>query len=382
MVQYADEVALNGTGLRHVVEWRAGFGDLAVQSAAGNQSTVRYDDSRGKLVTENAKAAKNGPVSNTANDAFAGIEDQYFLAAFLPPPNTQLETVTYNDSVPTPFNTADEAYPGVGVGGEPRNQLGLYVGPKELNALRKVNPRLQDVIDWGWFGILAKPLFICLQWMNSVFVHNYGWSIVLLTIIITMALLPLKIVNLKSMRKMQALQPEISRINEKYKGIGMSNPKSQEKQQETMALYKQHGVNPMGGCIPMLVQLPFLYAFWRVLAVTIEMRQAPWLWVSDLSQPEHFDIHFLPLIMIISGFLLQKMTPMGGATDPNQQRMMQFMPLIWGFFFWKLASGLVLYYLTSNLVSMAQQWFFNKTAPPLPIVAPARKPNPKGRKTA
>jgi YidC/Oxa1 family membrane protein insertase len=382
MVQYADDVALNGAGLRHVVEWRAGFGDLAVQSAASHQSTVRYDDSRAKLVTESAKAAKNGPVSNTSNDAFSGIEDQYFLAAFLPPPNTQLETVTYSDSVSTPFNKADEAYPGVGVGGEARNQLGLYVGPKELNALRKVNPRLQDVIDWGWFGVLAKPLFICLQWMNSAFVHNYGWSIVLLTIIITMALLPLKIVNLKSMRKMQVLQPQISQINDKYKGIGMSNPKSQEKQQEIMALYKAHGVNPMGGCIPMLVQLPFLYAFWRVLSVTIEMRQAPWLWVTDLSQPEHFDIHFLPLIMIISGFFLQKMTPMGGATDPNQQRMMQFMPLIWGFFFWSLASGLVLYYLTSNLVSMAQQWFFNKTAPPLLPVAPARKPNQKGRKTA
>lgn len=381
MVQYADEVALNGAGLSHVVEWRAGFGDLAVQSAPSHQSTVRYDDSRGKLVTENAKAAKNGPVSNTANDAFAGIEDQYFLAAFLPPQNTQLETVTYNDSVPTPFNSADEAYPGVGVGGEARNQLGLYVGPKELNDLRKVNPRLQNVIDWGWFGILAKPLFIVLQWMNSSFVHNYGWSIILITILISVALFPLKIANLKSMRKMQALQPEISRINDKYKGIGMSDPRSQQKQQEIMALYKANGVNPMGGCIPMLIQLPFLYAFYRVLDVTIEMRFASWLWVSDLSQPEHFAIRFLPLIMIASGFLLQKMTPMTGG-DPNQQKIMQFMPLMWGFFFWPAASGLVLYWLTSNLVSIAQQWFFNKTAPPLPAAVPARKPNPKGRKTA
>jgi len=382
LVQYADDVSLNGAGLPHVVQWRAGFGDMAVQGAPGHQETVRYDDSRRKLVTESAKAAKNGPVSITGNDAFAGIEDQYFLAAFLPPPNTPLVTTTYSDSVATPVNPKEEPYPGVGVGGQPQNQLGLYVGPKEVNTLKKVNPRLQDVIDWGWFAILAKPLFLALQWINSAFVHNYGWSIVLLTFIITMALLPLKIANLKSMRKMQALQPEMNRINEKYKGAGMSSPKSQEKQQEVMELYKKNGVNPMGGCIPMLIQLPFLYAFWRVLAVTIEMRQAPWLWVRDLSQPEHFDIHFLPLIMIISGFLLQKMTPMAGTTDPNQQRIMQFMPLIWGFFFWSLASGLVLYYLTSNLVSMAQQWFFNKTAPPLPTAAPARKPIPKGRKTA
>jgi YidC/Oxa1 family membrane protein insertase len=382
LVQLATDVALNGAGLPHVIEWRGGFGDMAVQGAPGHQETVRFDDSRRKLITENAKAAKNGPVKSAGNYAFAGIADQYFLAAFLPPPNTQLVTVTYSDSVATPVNPKEELYPGVGVGGQAQNQLGLYVGPKELNALKKVNPRLQDVIDWGWFAILAKPLFLVLQWMNSAFVHNYGWSIVLLTIIITMALLPLKMANLKSMRKMQALQPEMNRINEKYKGIGMSDPRSQQKQQEVMELYKKNGVNPMGGCIPMLIQLPFLYAFWKVLAVTIEMRQAPWLWITDLSQPEHFDIHFLPLIMIISGFLLQKMTPMAGATDPNQQRMMQFMPLIWGFFFWQLASGLVLYYLTSNLVSMAQQWFFNKTAPPLPTAAPARKPIPKGRKTA
>ncbi len=381
MVQYADDVALNGAGIRHLVEWRAGFGDIAVQSAASHQETVRYDDSRGKLVTQAAKAAKNGPVYETANDAFAGIEDQYFVAAFLPPQHTALETGTYSDSVPTSLNNSDEAYPGVGVGGDARNQLGLYVGPKELNALRKVNPRLQDVIDWGFFGILAKPLFIVLQWMNSTFVHNYGWSIVLLTIAITMALLPLKIANLRSMRKMQALQPEMNLINDKYKGIPMSDPRSQQKQQEIMQLYKLNGVNPMGGCIPMLIQLPFLYAFWKVLAVTIEMRGAPWLWVSDLSQPEHFDIHFLPLIMIASGFLLQRMTPMTGG-DPNQQKIMQFMPLIWGFFFWNLASGLVLYYLTSNLVSMAQQWIFNQTAPPLPAAVPAKKPVPKGRKTA
>jgi YidC/Oxa1 family membrane protein insertase len=381
MVQYADDVALNGSGLSHVIEWRGGFGDMAVQSAPSHQETVRYDDSRRKLVTENAKSAKNGPVSSTGNDAFAGIEDQYFLVAFLPPQNTQLESVTYNDSVQTPFNTAEEAYPGVGIGGEARNQLGLYVGPKELNALKKVNPRLQDVIDWGFFGILSKPLFIVLQLLNSSFVHNYGWSIILLTIIINIALFPLKIANLKSMRKMQALQPEMNQINDKYKGIGMSDPRSQQKQQEVMALYKKNGVNPMGGCIPMVIQFPFLWAFYKVLAVTIEMRFASWLWVSDLSQPEHFAIRVLPLIMIASGFLLQKMTPMTGG-DPNQQKIMQFMPLMWGFFFWPAASGLVLYWLTSNLVSIAQQWFFNKTAPPLPAAVPASKTTPKGRKTA
>ena len=161
-----------------------------------------------------------------------------------------------------------------------------------------MNPNLENLIDWGWFGVIAKPLFLILQWMNVSFVHNYGWSIILITIIINVAMFPLKLANLKSMRKMQLLQPEISRINEKYKGISMSDPRAAQKQQETMDLYKKNGVNPMGGCIPMLIQLPFLYAFYRVLSVAIEMRGAGWLWIADLSQPEHFAIHFLPIVMI------------------------------------------------------------------------------------
>ena len=140
----------------------------------------------------------------------------------------------------------------------------------------------------------------------------------------------------------------------------MSDPRAANKQQETMDLYKKHGVNPMGGCLPLLIQMPFLYAFYKVLAVTIEMRHASWLWVGDLSQPEHFAIRFLPLVMVASSFLMQKMTPMAAGGDPSQQKVMQFMPLMWGFFFWSASSGLVLYWLTSNLVQIAQQWFFNK----------------------
>jgi len=183
---------------------------------------------------------------------------------------------------------------------------------------------------------------------------------------------PLRLANLKSMRKMQALQPEIAKINEKYKGISMSDPRAAQKQQDTMDLYKKHGVNPMGGCIPMLIQLPFLWAFYKVLSVTIEMRNAPWLWVTDLSQPEHYAIRFLPIIMIASSFLMQKMTPMAGG-DPSQQKVMQFMPLMWGFFFWSASSGLVLYWLSSNTVQIAQQWFFNKTSPPAAATAASAK---------
>jgi YidC/Oxa1 family membrane protein insertase len=372
MVQFADEVKLGSAGLPHLVQWRAGFGDMAVDNAAGHQQGVRYDSEKRKLIEDAAKSAKNGPARNDGTFSFAGIEDQYFTAAFLPPVGTPLQTTMFDDTVASPANGAEQPYPGVAVGGESRNQLGLYLGPKEVSTLAKINPRLEDLIDWGWFGIIAKPLFLILQWMTNAYVHNYGWSIILLTVMINIVLFPLRLANLKSMRKMQALQPEMAKINEKYKGISMSDPRAAQKQQETMDLYKKHGVNPMGGCIPMLIQLPFLYAFYKVLAVTIEMRGANWLWIADLSQHEHFAIRFLPIVMVASSFLMQKMTPMTGG-DPSQQKMMQFMPLMWGFFFWSASSGLVLYWLTSNLVQIAQQWFFNKTASPVTVIATTQK---------
>jgi YidC/Oxa1 family membrane protein insertase len=379
MVQYADDVTLNGYGLPHLVEWRGGFGDMAVQNASGQQATVHYDLDKNKLYRPAAKSAKNGPVNADGVFSFAGIDDQYFAAAFLPPPNTSLQTTTYDDIVASPVNSSEEPYPGVAVGGAARNQFGIYVGPKELSLLHQVNPKLDGIIEWGWFGIIAKPLFLVLHFINDRFVHNYGWAIILLTIFINLAMFPLKLTTLKSSRKMQLLQPELKKINDKYKGISMSDPRAANKQQETMDLYKKNGVNPMGGCIPLLIQMPFLYAFYRVLGVSIELRHASWLWIGDLSQPEHFAIHTLPLIMVATSYALQKMTPAPTGGDPSQQKMMQFMPLMYLFFFWQASSGLVLYWLTGNVVGLAQQWFFNKTAAPVEAVAAAKKAIVKGR---
>ena len=383
LVQYSDQVMQGETGLPHLVQWRGGFGDMAVQSAAGQQATIYYDLEKNKLERKGASKAKNGPLNADGMFSFAGIDDQYFAAAFLPPPNTTLETTTFQDTVASPVNSTEEPYPGVAVGGASRNQFGIYLGPKEISALHLVNPKLDGIVDWGWFGIVAKPLFIVLHFLNDKFAHNYGWSIVLITIIINMALFPLKLTSLKSSRKMQVLQPEMAKINEKYKGISMSDPRAANKQQEMMDLYKKHGVNPVGGCIPLLIQMPFIYAFYKVLAVSIELRHASWLWVGDLSQHEHFEIHFLPLIMVVTSYALQKMTPPPTAGDPSQQKMMQFMPLMYLFFFWSLSSGVVLYWLTGNIVGVAQQWFFNKTAAPVEARAAAKKIIAKdGRKRA
>ncbi|HEX6894326.1 MAG TPA: membrane protein insertase YidC, partial [Bryobacteraceae bacterium] len=157
-------------------------------------------------------------------------------------------------------------------------------------------------------------------------------------------------------------------INAKYKGLSLRDPKKAQQNQEVMDLYKKEGVNPMGGCLPMLIQLPLIYAFYKVLAVAIELRGAHWLWVTDLSQPEQLAIRVLPIVMIITQFVSQKMTPTPGV-DPAQARMMMFMPLMFGFLFYNMAAGVVLYWLTSNLVGILTQWMINKTMPPPPVPA-------------
>jgi YidC/Oxa1 family membrane protein insertase len=203
-------------------------------------------------------------------------------------------------------------------------------------------------------------LFLILNWLNDHVVHNYGWAIILVTILINFAILPMRLKSMRSMKKMQNLKPQIDAINAKYKNVGLRDPRKADQNAEVMDLYKKHGVNPMGGCLPMVLQIPVFFAFYKVLTVAIEMRGASWLWVTDLSQPEHLPIRILPVAMIVAQFVMQKMTPNPSA-DPNQQRMMMFLPLVFGFMFYGVSSGLVLYWLTSNLVGIVQQWFINKS---------------------
>ena len=258
------------------------------------------------------------------------------------------------------------------MGGAGENRFQMFVGPKDIDILKRVNPKLEQVVDFGWFGILAKPLFLSVNWVNNRFVHDYGWAIVLVTVVINFLLLPLKYTSLKSMKKMQLLQPQIAEINAKYKGIGLRDPRKSEQNQEVMDLYKKNNVNPMGGCMPMLLPIPFFIAFYTVLTVAIEMRGAHWLWVTDLSQPEHIPIRILPIAMIVSQFIMQKMTP-ATTMDPAQQKMMMFMPLLFGFMFYGLSSGVVLYWLTGNVVGIAQQMLFNRLSAPALTVPPPPK---------
>jgi YidC/Oxa1 family membrane protein insertase len=358
----------------HLLAWRGGFGDETVIGAAASQHSVYYDLAESKLVVLDASQAKDGPVERRGNYSFAGIEDSYFAAVALPENTSGFEIHTLSDHVANAIDGKEEPNVGIAIGGEAQNRFSLFVGPKDTDLLRGISPRLEQLVDWGWFAILAKPLFLSLNWLHDKYVPNYGWCIVLLTVAINFLTLPLKITSLKSMKKMQVLQPQIKAINDKYKGLSLRDPKKANQNQEVMDLYKKHGVNPMGGCVPMVLQIPFFIAFYKVLSVAIEIRGADWLWVTDLSRPETLAIRVLPIAMIVSQFIMQRMTPATTA-DPAQQRIMMLMPLFLGFMFYGVSSGLVLYWLTSNVVGIAQQWFFNRTfhAPAEAVKAPEKK---------
>jgi YidC/Oxa1 family membrane protein insertase len=374
LVGVTSEVTQNGVPVPHLLTWRGGFGDPTVRNPTSVQHALYYDLPNTKLQVKQAKDAKSGPVSASGQFSFVGIEDSYFTAAFLPGEKSTVEETTFADTVPDAAGK-DEQRVGVGVGGEGVNMLSLFVGPKDTDLLRKVNPRLEQLVDWGFFGVIAKPLFYVLNWTADHVSRSYGWAIVLVTLVINMLLFPLKISSMKSSKKMQSLQPQIKAINDKYKGISMKDPRKSEQNQEVMELYKKNGVNPVGGCLPMVLQIPFLYAFYKVLGVAIELRGAHFLWVTDLSQPETLAIHVLPIILVITQFAMQKMTPSPGM-DPTQQKMMMFMPLMFGYMFYFASAGLVLYWLTGNVVGIAQQWLLNKSMPavaPLPVKAVSRK---------
>jgi YidC/Oxa1 family membrane protein insertase len=371
LAEVRSEVGLGGVAIPHGLTWRGGFGDFTVPNPPPLQRAIYYETEAGKLRTYDHKHAKDGVTTDTGKFSFAGVEDTYFAAVFLPEANATIALQTFSDLLPSAKDQEEVAHVGAAVGAVAGgNRFSFFVGPKDLDILREVNPKLEQVVDWGFFGFIAKPIFLAVHWLNESYIHNYGWSIIIVTIVINMALFPLKLTSLKSAKKMQMLQPQIKAINDKYRNLSMRDPKRQQQNQEVMALYQKHGVNPLGGCLPLLLQLPFLWAFYQVFTLAIEMRGASWLWVKDLSQPETIPIRVLPIAMIATQFLLQKMTPAAGV-DPTQQRMMLFMPLVFGFMFYGASSGLMLYWLTGNLVAIGQQWFFNKTAAAVPAAPPA-----------
>jgi YidC/Oxa1 family membrane protein insertase len=380
LLQLETEVLENGVLLPHTLVWRGGFGDNTVANVTNDSYTLYYDEPNQDLVKKRAGDAEDGPFSASGQFAFAGIEDKYFAAVADVPQGAVIELTTFADSVPNAVGQ-DQKRVGAAFGGSGANRFPLYVGPKDMDTLAAVDPRLRQVIDWGWFFFLAQPLFYALAWTSATLTHNYGWAIVLVTVVINTLLFPLKLSSMKSSRKMQALQPQVAAINEKYKGMSMKDPRKQKQQEELMELYKKNDVNPVGGCLPILLQIPFFFALYKVLNIAIELRGSEWLWISDLSQPEAIAIRILPVLLVVTQIVSQQMTPAPGM-DPMQQKMMRYMmPAIFGYMFWFQPAGLVLYWLTGNVVSIAQQWILNRTLPPPAIAVAAAAPAaPKKRK--
>jgi len=353
--------------------WPSGLGD---EASAASYAAVQIEHQSGDKVTRlPVKKVINGATTAGPFD-WAGIADAYFAAVFLPdnPADASLVTlrnfldVPKDTQKPNPQETTKVEVLGAGVGNLHGTTVErLFVGPKSLEVLESVHvagipdhPDLRQIVDFGFFGIIARPLFLWLKWTYKYMIHNWGWAIVIQTLIINLALLPLRISQMKSMLKMQKVAPVIKSIQEKYKKYSLRDPRKQQMQQEISAVYKEHGVNPVGGCLPLIIQMPFLFAYYSMLRSALDLRHAPWLWIRDLSSPDPW--HLLPIGIIVTMFLTQRMTPQAGM-DPAQQKMMNFMmPVMLGIISWNLAAGLCLYWSEGNIIAIVQQAVMNKTA--------------------
>jgi YidC/Oxa1 family membrane protein insertase len=352
--------------------WPAGFGDEA--NPAGYAS-ARVEYQNGSNIER--IAAKKVSGGNTIRGPFswAAVGDQYFAAVFIPeiPQNAALVTLRNGLELPKePKNPNSQETIRVDVIGAAAATLNspvterIYVGPRSLDVLEGTQVHtitgapqdLRGLVNFGFFNLIARPLFLWLKWTYK-YVHNWGWAIVLQTLIISILLLPLRISSMKSALKMQKVQPQMNSIKEKYKKYSMRDPRKQDMNQEIADLMKREGVSPAGGCLPLLIQMPFLFAYYSMLNAAIELRHAHWLWIWDLSSRDPYFV--LPTLMVVSMIAAQRMTPQAGM-DPQQQKMMNVvMPLTMGFIFYNLASGLNLYYSLSNLVSTVQQVVMNRT---------------------
>jgi len=365
-------VYLKGAQVTAFPMWPAGFGgDTTGAQYATGQIVYQYDSKVERLAIK--KISGNGTLPGPFH--WAGLSDQYFAAVFVPLDPQNAAMVTLHNALEIPHGGSDTKQMdkvdvlGAAVGSlKGSTDERLYVGPKALADLESVavpgitgaEPDLRAIIDFGWLGIIARPLFLWLKWMYNHIVGNWGWAILLQTLVINLALLPLRLSQMKSMLKMQRVAPQIKSIQEKYKKYSLRDPKKAEMNEEISALYKKEGVNPAGGCLPLLIQMPFLFAYYRMLNVAMDLRHAPWMWVHDLSAPDPW--HILPVAIIVTMLIMQRMTPQAGM-DPAQQKMMNIMmPGMLGIMSWNLPAGLGLYWSAGQLIGIVQQSVMNRTS--------------------
>ena len=294
---------------------------------------------------------------------YIGVDDNYFMTVALAPGPSK---VSYQAvTIPPPPGTKD-ARTLVAYSIQPNSShpIRFFVGPKDFDVLATIGPDMTSAINFGMFAVIVVPLLRSLKWVHG-FVGNWGWSIVLLTVIINAIMFPLRHKSAVSMRKMQEIQPEVKAIQDRYAKFKATDPQKQNMNKELMELYKQRGVNPAAGCVPMLLTFPVLFAMWALLQTSIELRGAPWFgWIHDLSS--HDPWYVLPVLMGATSFWQQKMMPATGG-DPAQQKMMMFMPLFMMFIFLWLPAGALIYYVVTNIWTIGQQYLTNHLIGPPPV---------------
>jgi len=364
-------VTQNGVPVQALLAWPAGFGDQSTLPDYANGGNSIDTFQNGKDEQTAWKKVSNGDTLRGPFD-WAGVSDLYFTAIFLPdaPNDATLVTLHNTLDVPKDLKHPDAAQvdhasvlgAAIGDANGPLS-VRIFAGPKALNVLESIHavngPSLEKVVNFGWWGLIAKPLFLSMLFIHNHMVANWGWAIILLTIVLNLAMLPTRFQMMKSSLKMQRIQPQMDAIKAKYAKFKATDPRKQDMQKEMFALQKAEGVNMFGGCLPMLIQWPLLFGFYKVLENVIELRQAHWLWLHDLSAPD--PLYILPIFVIVSMAFSQLLTPSPGM-DPTQQKMMAFvMPAVFGFMMLHYGAGLSLYWAGSNFMGIGQQMIINRT---------------------
>ncbi len=374
------EVAVrrNGVPVRALLTWPGGLGD---QTEPMHFSYGKFAWSlNGKDDSTDAKKVSNNATFDLPYE-YVAINDLYFATAFLPDSPERTTVVTLHNTIELPSDPSDpnsQKKPadvlGLAVGDTSgTTRLRLYAGPKATDVLASIHATgadgkptgqsLEPLIQFGWITIIAKPLYLALRFLHNQMgggIDNWGWAIIIITVLFNLLMLPTRFMMMKSSLKMMRIQPKVEELKKRYAHLKMNDPKRAEMNAEMMTLYKTEGVNMYGGCLPLIIQMPLFFAYYRVLLNAVELRQAHWFWLTDLSAPD--PIHILPIIIIITMFLTQYITPSPGM-DPAQRRMMAFMmPAMFGFMLWHYASGLALYWGTGNVINLAIQIGINQSS--------------------
>ena len=345
---------------------RMGFGLGDVGASASGQYSRKPAGilfRAGAIERHDAKAIVTQPAYE-GDVRWGGVDDHYFMSAALFAGSGarlvyEATSMPNGDGKTTSDYVAYTVKPPAGSNATIR----FFIGPKQFDLLQSIDQELVRAVDFGWFAFIATPLLRMLNGIND-YLHNYGWSIIALTFFINLVIFPLRHKSVVSMRKMQGLQPEIKAIQDRYGKLKATDPEKQKMNTELMELYKSRGVNPASGCLPMLLTMPILFAFYNLLSQAIELRGAPFaFWITDLSLQD--PLFVTPVLMGITMVVQQRMTP--STADPVQQKMFMFMPIVFTFMFLWAPSGLVIYWFVSNLLAILQQVITNRMIGPAPV---------------